>query len=355
MRISTVESVDQVQQVLHTSLGALPYDHLVLATGATSNFFDNGKIEQLAIPMKSVSEAIYMRNIILEDLEHALTLNDYEARQSLLDIVIAGGGATGIELAGSLAEMKKIVFRKDYSELDTSEMDIYLVEGGDRLLSGMSEFSSKHTLKYLERLGIRVKLNTRVDDYDGETVFLSDKSTLRTKKLIWAAGIKGSIIPGIPKERIGRGDRIYVDTYNKVIGCESMYAIGDIAFVESDSYPKGHPQVAQPAIQQGSRLANNFERRAKGRSLIAFSYRDKGSMATIGRRKAMVELGKLKIRGSIASSMWLVVHLFSLYGLRSRFVVLMNWLTIYFTYDHYLRLIIRPFLKDRNEEVKRDA
>ncbi|MEM9720523.1 MAG: NAD(P)/FAD-dependent oxidoreductase [Bacteroidota bacterium] len=355
VRIATVESVDPTQQILHTSFGYLPYDHLVLAMGATSNFFGNKKMEQLGIPMKSVSEAINVRNTLLEDFEHALAVGTYEGRQPWLDIVIVGGGATGVELAGSLAEMKKTVFRKDYPELDTSEMDIYLVEGGDRLLSGMTEFSSKHTLAYLKGLGVRVKLNTLVKDYDGETVFLSDESTLQSHKLIWAAGIKGSIIPGIPKENIVRGDRIKVDTVNKVAGCKNMYAIGDIAYMETEHYPKGHPQVAQPAIQQGRHLAQNFKRRAKGQSFTGFVYRDKGSMATVGRRKAVVELGKLKIKGWIASSMWLVVHLFSLYGIRNRFVVLMNWLTIYFTYDHYLRLNIRPFIKSRNSEVEVDS
>ena len=348
VRIATVESIDSDQQILHTSLGTLPYDHLVLAMGASSNFFGNQKMERLGIPMKSVSEAINIRNTILEDFEQALAVSTYERRQPLLDIVIVGGGATGVELAGSLAEMKKTVFKKDYPELDTSEMDIYLIEGGERLLSGMTEFSSKHTLRYLEGLGVQVKLNTRVNDYNGETVFLSDQSTLQTKKLIWAAGVKGSVVPGIPKKSIVRGNRIQVDTYHKVRGEKNLYAIGDIAYMETEAYPKGHPQVAQPAIQQGSHLARNFKKQAKGQELTHFSYRDKGSMATIGRRKAVVELGKLKIKGTVASSMWLVVHLFSMYGVRNRWVVLMNWLTIYFTYDHYLRLNIRPFVKDRS-------
>jgi len=347
VRITEVEGVDTQKQQIQTPIGSLSYDFLVLSMGARSNFFGNKQIEELSIPMKSVSEALFLRNAILEDFEKAIVTHDYEERQKLLDIVVVGGGATGVELAGSLAEMKKQIFPKDYYDLDTLEIDIYLIEGGSRLLSGLSEYSSAATLEYLEKLGVKVKLNTRVKEYDGEMVYMGDDTSIPSHKLIWAAGISGNPIKGLPDGSIVRGNRIAVDECNQVEQCDNIFAIGDIAAMNSEAYPHAHPQVAQVALQQGKHLAKNFKRLSKGQPLLAFSYKDKGSMATIGRRKAVAELPGIKFKGALASLVWLFVHLFSLFGLRNKLVVYFNWLTIYLTYDQSLRVNIKPEKRER--------
>lgn len=347
VRIAKVEKVDPQKQLLTTSMGSLSYDYLVFAMGARSNFFGNKEIEELSIPMKSVSEALFLRNAILEDFEKAIETADYDERQKLLDIVIVGGGATGVELAGSLAEMKKRIFPKDYYEIDTLEIDIHLIQGGERLLAGMSDFSSKSTLDYLEKLGIKVQLKTRVTGYDGETVFLGNGTTIPSRKLIWAAGISGNPVEGLPEESIVRGNRMAVDEFNRVEHCENIFAIGDIASMTSEKFPHAHPQVAQVAIQQGKLLAKNLKRLQQGKSLLPFSYRDMGSMATIGRKKAVADLPGIKLKGNLASLIWLFIHLVSLFGLRNKIAVFFNWMILYFTNDPYLRVNIKPAKRKR--------
>lgn len=347
VRIATVEKVDPQTQMLTTSMGSLSYDYLVFAMGARSNFFGNKQLEELSIPMKSVSEALFLRNAILEDFEKAIETEDYDERQKLLDIVIVGGGATGVELAGSLAEMKKQIFPKDYYEIDTLEIDIHLIQGGERLLAGMSEYASQATLDYLTELGIKVQLKTRVTGYDGETVLLGDGTTIPSRKLIWAAGISGNPVEGLPEESIVRGNRMAVDEYNRVENCENIFAIGDIASMVSEKYPHAHPQVAQVAIQQGKLLARNLHRLHKGKPLLPFSYQDKGSMATIGRRKAVADLPGLKLKGNLASLIWMFIHLISLFGLRNKIAVFFNWMILYFTNDPFLRVNIKPAKRKR--------
>ncbi len=347
VRIAEVEEVDPNSRRVYTSVGSLSYDYLVFAMGARSNFFGNKEIEELSIPMKSVSEALFLRNAILEDFELAIETADYEERQKLLDIVIVGGGATGVELAGSLAEMKKRIFPKDYYEIDTLEIDIHLIQGGDRLLAGMSSFSSDSTLEYLKKLGIKVQLKTRVTGYDGETVFLGNGTTIPSKKLIWAAGISGNPVKGLPEESIARGNRMVVDEYNRVAHCEDIFAIGDIASMTSEKYPYAHPQVAQVAIQQGKLLAKNLKRLQAGKPMLPFSYRDKGSMATIGRKKAVADLPGIKLKGNLASLIWMFIHLVSLFGLRNKIAVFFNWMILYFTNDPYLRVNIKPAKRKR--------
>lgn len=342
VRIAEVEEVDPQSKRIKTSMGSLSFDYLVFAMGARSNFFGNKQIEELSIPMKSVSEALFLRNAILEDFEEAIETADYEERQKLLDIVIVGGGATGVELAGSLAEMKKRIFPKDYYEIDTLEIDIHLIQGGEKLLAGMSTFSSESTLDYLEKLGIKVQLKTRVTGYDGETVFLGNGTTIPSRKLIWAAGITGNPVKGLPEESIARGNRMVVDEYNRVAHCENIFAIGDIASMTSEKYPYAHPQVAQVAIQQGKLLAKNLKRLQKGSPLLPFSYKDRGSMATIGRKKAVADLPGIKLKGNLASLIWLFIHLVSLFGLRNKIAVFFNWMILYFTNDPYLRVNIKP-------------
>ena len=345
IRVTEVTSVDTEIKCLQTPLGFCNYDHLVVATGADTNFFGNENIAKHAVPMKSVSEALYLRNNILDDYEDALTTPDYDGRQELVDIVIVGGGPTGVELAGSLAEMKKHVLPKDYPELAIEEeVDIYLVQSGDVILKGFQPESSAKALRYLEELGVTVLLNSRVTDFDGKTVHLKDGRTIPTQKVIWAAGIKGSPVPGLPEAAITYGNRLATNRYHQVAGCADVYAIGDVAYMETPDWPQGHPQVAQPAIQMGKNLARNFRNRLRNRELTEFEYNDKGSMATVGRARAVVDFPKpqFSMGGVLAWLLWLLVHLFAILGTRNKFFVFTNWVINYVNYNQSLRLIIRP-------------
>ena len=350
IRVTTVTKVDSRQKRIHTLLGELHYDYLVLAIGADTNFFGNEKIARKAFSMKSVGEALTLRNKIFHDYERAITTMDYKERQGLIDIVIVGGGPTGVEVAGALAEMKKYILPKDYTELDTSEIDIYLIQGGDCLLKGMSREASQKAEKFLKELGVIIKLNSRVEDFDGNFVHIKGGEKIQANKVIWAAGIKGNTVAGLPEESIVWGSRMKVDRENRVMGVEDVFAIGDIAYMEEPDYPQGHPQVAQVAIQQGKNLARNFKIQAKGKPFKPFEYKDLGSMATIGRNRAVVDLPKFKFQGFFAWVVWLFVHLFSLIGMKNRLFVFINWVWNYFTYDQSLRLIIRP--ENRIEKEK---
>lgn len=341
IRVAEVTKVVPEKKQIETTLGICNYDELVLAIGATTNFFGNEAIAREAIPMKSVSEALALRNHILEDYEIALSVRDKETRQGYIDIVIVGGGPTGVEVAGALAEMKKYIIPKDFHELDPSEIDIWLMQGGGRLLPGMSEEAGEGALKFLEDLGVEVKLGTRVTGYDGEYVTTKTGEKYRTRKVIWAAGIKGNSIPGIPEPCLERGNRIAVDQFHRVVGLENVYAVGDIACMKSEDLPYGHPQVAQVALQQAKNLAKNLHKSLKDNELTAFAYNDLGSMATIGRNRAVVDLPRFKFKGMFAWLMWLVVHLFQILGVRNKLVVMLNWLVSYFTYDQSLRVILK--------------
>ncbi len=342
IRVAEVLAVEAERNTIHTSLGELEYDYLMLAIGAETNFFGNEKMASLAIPMKSVSEALYLRNRILNDYEKAVTELDYEKRQGHLDIVVVGGGPTGVEVSGSLAEMRKYILPKDYPELNHSELDIYLVEGGAELLGGMSEQSSKKAQQFLEDLGVKIKLRTLVTDFDGEWVHMNDGSSIRADKVIWAAGVRGSKIDGFTKEMMGPGNRVKVNRYNQLDSFPNIFAIGDIAFMTDDKYPRGHPQVAQVAIQQANTLYKNLKHLKKNQPMDAFSYHDKGSMATVGRNLAVVDLPFIRFQGAFAWFVWMFVHLFTLLGVKNRVFVFLNWVWNYFTYDQSLRLIIRP-------------
>lgn len=342
IRVTEVISVEPEKNQIHTTLGELEYDYLVLAIGAETNFFGNEKIASKAIPMKSVSEALYLRNQILNDYERAITTEDYDERQGYLDIVVVGGGPTGVEVSGSLAEMKKYIMPKDYKELNRDEIDIHLIEGGAELLGGMSKQSQQKAQLFLERLGVKVKLNTRVTDYDGECVYMNDGTKIFAKKVIWAAGIRGSKLGGLAKETLGPGNRIKVNAYNQIEGFNNVFAIGDIAFMTEEKYPKGHPQVAQVALQQASLTAKNLRNLLKGKALEQFSYKDKGSMATVGRHLAVVDLPFMRFQGVFAWFVWMFVHLFTLLGVKNKVFVFINWVWNYFSYDQSLRLIIKP-------------
>ncbi|MCO6492348.1 MAG: NAD(P)/FAD-dependent oxidoreductase [Phaeodactylibacter sp.] len=342
IRVTEVLAVHPGRQQLETSLGVCNYDYLVLAIGADTNFFGNEKIARLAIPMKSVSEALFLRNRILSDYEKALSVTDYEERQGLMDIVVVGGGPTGVEVSGALAEMKRYVFPKDYPELNTDEIDIYLVQGADQLLAGMSEKSSRKSLEFLTQLGVKVRLNALVTDFDGEHVYMNNGETIRARKVIWAAGVKGAKMQGVPASSLTRGSRIRVNRFSQVEGLENVYAIGDIAYMEEEAYPQGHPQVAQVAMQQAVCLAGNFSNLHRGRALTPFSYKDLGSMATIGRNRAVADLPGFKFQGAFAWLIWLFVHLFQILGVKNKVFIFLNWVWNYVTYDQSLRLIIRP-------------
>lgn len=350
IRIAEVMSVNTEERYLETNLGRCNYDHLIIATGADTNFFGNAHLEQLTIPMKSVSEALFLRNKILADYEQALSEPNYDKRQGFVDIVIVGGGPTGVEVAGALAEMKKYIIPKDYPELDAHEIDIHLIQGGDVLLQGMSEKASRKALEFLTKLGVTVKLNTRVTDYDGEFVHMNDDTKIRCKKVIWAAGIIANNLEGLPEETKARGNRILVDDYHRIEGFENVYAIGDVAYQMEEKYPNGHPQVAQVAMQQAKNLAKNFKAQLKGKKEKTFKYNDLGSMATIGRHKAVVDLPKWRFAGAFAWFIWLFIHLFQIIGTKNKVFVFINWVWNYFTYDQSLRLIIRPYVPDKEEE-----
>ena len=342
IRVAEVLAVESEQKRLQTSLGRCNYDYLVIATGADTNFFGNRDLARLAIPMKTVSEALYLRNRILTDYERALSTIDYEERQGYLDIVIVGGGATGVEVAGALAEMRKYILPKDYPELDVSEIDIYLVQSGDCLLKGMSAQASAKALDFLTGLDVKVILHNRVTDFDGEFVHLQDGSRLRARKVIWAAGVTGNAPAGLPAEAVTYGHRLRVDRHCQVEGADRIFAIGDIAYMEEEAYPQGHPQVAQVAIQQARHLGLYFQNRLRGSTTSPFQYRDKGAMATIGRNRAVVDLPGIRFQGAFAWLIWLFVHLFSLLGAKNKLFVFINWIWNYLTYDQALRLIIRP-------------
>lgn len=348
-RMAKAIRFDAEHKVLTTDIGDVSFDYLVLATGTDTSFFGNEKLRELTLQMKSVREALDMRSYILQNFEQALTMPEGTEKEALFDYVICGAGPTGVELAGALAELKKHVLPNDYPEIDFKRMQIYLIDGGTRVLGAMNEKSSVKAFDYLKEMGVDVLLNKRVKDYDGTTVTMADGSTLHTKSLIWAAGVKGVPIEGLPAEVITPSSRILTDRMNRVKNHESIFALGDAAQIEGDPvFEKGHPQVAQVAIQQATQLGNNLVRSSGRMQWKPFIYRDKGSMATIGRNKAVVETSWLKTQGFFAWLIWMFVHLMFLVGFRNRFVVLLNWTISYINYDRGMRLIIRPFRNKAN-------
>jgi len=358
-RMAEARMVDTEKKILQTSIGKIDYDYLVLAAGATTNFFGNKNIEEWAIPMKTVPEAMGLRNALLSNFERALTCATEEERQELLNVVIVGGGATGVEIAGALAEMRRYVIPYDYPDMDSSLMHIYLIEAGDRLLAGLSQESSQKAYEFLKSMGVDIQFGKMVTDYRDHKVIMKDGTEIPTRTFLWVSGIRANAMPGIDESHMGRGFRFKVDEYNRIPGVEDVFAIGDQCLQTSDAaYPNGHPQVAQVAIQQAKNLAKNLKlinQGADSSALTAFHYKNLGSMATIGRNKAVVEIGKFRSQGFFAWVLWLVVHLRSILGVKNKMMVLLNWLWKYVSYNDSIRMITyatKP--REVEERMKRE-
>lgn len=349
-RMAVVSKIDPDKKIIESNIGELTYDYLVIATGSKTNFFGNDSIEKNGMWMKTVPHALNIRSLILENLEQAVIITDPKERKALLNFVIAGAGPTGVELSGAIAELRNNIVAKDYPDLDPSEMEIHLIEGMDRVLPPMSEKSSIKAAKFLRELGVQLHLNTQVKSYDGEMVLTDTSKKFETHTFIWSAGVTGAPVQGLNASAlIDKVNRYEVNIFNQINGYDTIFAIGDIAVMKSEEYPKGHPMVAQPAIQQGKHLAKNIHNILNNKKLEPFSYFDKGTMATVGRNRAVVDLGKFNFGGFFAWFVWMFVHLWFLIGFRNRLVTFFNWVYNYVNYDKAARLIIRPFKANQKQ------
>jgi NADH dehydrogenase len=345
-RMAEVLSVDTNKNCVSTNIGEFNFDYLCIATGSQTNFFGNAELEKYSMQLKSIADALDLRSDILQEFEKALSENDSNNIKRILNFVVVGGGPTGVETAGALAEMKKNVLPADYTELDASKMNVYLIESAPRLLASMSEASSTGAAKFLNELGVQVKLNTSVVSYNGNTITLNNGETIETDTVIWSAGVKGKSIDGITIDTLGKGNRYKVNTHNQIEGYKNIFAIGDIALMNSDEkYPNGHPMVAPVAVQQAQLFAKNLTKIISNKPLQSFHYFDKGSMATVGRHKAVFESFGIKMQGYIAWLGWMFLHLMLLVGYRNRLIVFINWMWNYISYQRAIRIITRPFVK----------
>jgi NADH dehydrogenase len=346
IRVTEILAVNTSENIVETSIGNFDYHYLVIATGVTTNYFGLKNVETNAFSMKSVNESLVIRNKILNDFEKAISVESAEERKSLMTIGVVGGGPTGVELCGTLAEMKKHVLPKDYPELDFKDMEIYLFEATEKLLRTMSDNSSQKAEQYLIKLGVNVILNKSVSDFDGNVISMSDGTKINSQTLIWASGIVGEKVSGLNDSIYVRGCRIKADEFNRIGGYENIFALGDIAYITNEKYPNGHPQIAQVAIQQASNLATNFKNIHQGKPLKPFSYFDLGSMATIGKNLAVVDLPFIKFHGFFAWMVWMFVHLMAIVGTKNRLFIFINWAWNYITWDRSYRLIYRPKYRD---------
>ena len=341
-RMAKVESVNTDKKIINTTVGEIDYDYLVMAFGAKTNFFGNKDIEATTLPMKSVSEAMKLRNTILRNLELALTEEDPARKQALMNIVVVGGGASGVEIAGAVAEMKKNIIARDYPDLDSSQMHIYLVNAVDRLLSAMDPVSSKRAERDLKELHVHIRQPQFATEYKDGILKTSAGLEIPTQTVIWVSGICANTVEGFPAESIGHAGRFLTDRFCRVKGVKDVYAIGDVSLVEGDEeYPLGHPQLAQVAMQQAKTVAKNFKAMAKGKELKPFKYKNLGVMATIGRNHAVAEISGKKFGGFPAWALWLVVHLRSILGVKNKTFILLNWVWNYINYKQSLRLILK--------------
>jgi NADH dehydrogenase len=330
------------ENTIETSIGSLTYDYLVLACGCDTNFFGNEKLRYNALTLKSVSDAIFVRNHILQSLEDAAATTDEDELRKLLTFVIVGGGATGVELAGALADVKNYVLPKDYPEIDFEKMEIRLIDASPRLLAAMSEYASAHASETLKKRGVIIHQGISVSSYENCVITMSDGKELHSKSVLWVAGIKGPTLNGLKAENYGKGNRILVNEYCQVEGFENIFAIGDNALMLTSEYPNGHPQMAPGAIQMANLLAKNLQKIIENKQVDKFHFIDKGSLATIGRDAAVADFGKLKFGGRVAWWLWLWVHIFVILGVKNKILVMFNWAWDYITYDISLRLLIRP-------------
>jgi len=353
-RLANVEEIRTEENTIVTNIGALEFDYLVIATGSETNYYGNREIEINSMAMKTIPESLNLRSLILENFEQALLTDQYHERDALMNFVIVGAGPTGVELAGALAEIKKGILPKDYPDLDTRRVQIHLIQSGNRILKEMSEKASQKAEDFLEGLGVQIWKNTRVTGYDGKTVTTDTENNFETATLVWAAGVKGVEIKGLnAKDLLVRGSRLPVNLFNQVIGHDHIFAVGDVACMQTQEAPNGHPMMAQPAIQQGRNLGENLVRLLeKNTPMEPFVYKDKGSMATIGRNKAVVDMKNIRFQGVFAWFVWMFVHLFFLIGFRNRMIVFINWVYNYIRFDREARLIIRPF--NRNYSAFKD-
>ena len=341
-RMAKVESVNTDKKTIKTTVGEIDYDYLVMAFGAKTNFFGNKDIEATTLPMKSVSEAMRLRNTILRNLELALTEEDPARKQALMNIVVVGGGASGVEIAGAVAEMKKNIIARDYPDLDSSQMHIYLVNAVDRLLSAMDPVSSKRAERDLKELHVHIRQPQFATEYKDGILKTSAGLEIPTQTVIWVSGICANTVEGFPAESIGHAGRFLTDRFCRVKGVKDVYAIGDVSLVEGDEeYPLGHPQLAQVAMQQAKTVAKNFKAMSEGKELKPFKYKNLGVMATIGRNHAVAEISGKKFGGFPAWALWLVVHLRSILGVKNKTFILLNWVWNYINYKQSLRLILK--------------
>ncbi len=343
-RLTEVLQIKPEENTIYTTKGIITYDYLVLATGTATNFFGLKSVQKNGLGLKDIRDSLNIRHMMLQNLEQAtITCNEQE-KKALTNFVIVGGGPAGIEMAGALAEFCKYIIPKDYPEFSASIMKIYLIEASNKILGVMSNKASSQSLKYLTDLNVNVLVNEAVIDYDGTLVKTKSGKEINAKNLIWTAGVKGLFPDGLDnKDNIVRGNRLKTNENLKVIGFDNIYAIGDVSAMITEKTPKGHPQVAQPAIQQGKYLAENFLKIINNKPLKPFKYIDKGSLATVGKRRAVADLGKLKFTGYFAWLLWSFVHLMSISGFKNKLLVGLNWTISYFSYDKSNRLIIRKF------------
>ena len=344
-RMCTVQGVDPVARIVHTDRGEVPFDILIIATGSATNFFGNVAIEQEAMQLKAISQALDIRSDFLQDFEAALYAQNEEGQRRYLNFVVVGGGPTGVEMAGALAEIRRTILKREYRELESDRMQIWLIDSNDRLLGNFSGPSSAKAKEYLEGMGVLVKLNARVTAYDGKMVTFDSGERMASHTLLWAAGVKGVLLPGLEAAEVPKANRYEVDRNNALVAYKDIYALGDVALMREGGWERGHPQVAPAAIQQAQWLVRNLRRRAAGAPMQPFAYKDKGSMATIGRYKAVVDLGRIQVSGLVAWLAWMFVHLMSLVGYRNRIQVLAGWAWKYMSWKNTIRLIIRPYVR----------